>query len=141
MSSGYAFALDVGERRVGVAKASVIARIASPEFTIDRQKTTNLISWAKEFFADQNPKVIVVGLPRDMKGNETNQTKLVLEFARQLSDTVLAPVVLQDEAVTSIRAEENLKRLGKHYTKADIDSEAAAIILQDYLNNIGENTA
>lgn len=80
---------------------------------------------------------VVVGLPRSLGGNETPQTLAV----RRFTDDVLGGLlpkdpVFQDEAGTSGVAEEHLKASGKPYEKGDIDAEAAAIILQDYLDSL-----
>lgn len=132
-SNGFVGALDVGERRVGVALASQIAKLPAPFDTIDRLIVNDVSSWVKEFVEKNSVNVLVVGLPRDMNGEETDQTRAVLSLVSEIEAVVNIPVVMQDEAVTSIDAEARLKSRGKPYTKADIDSEAACIILQDYL--------
>jgi putative Holliday junction resolvase len=135
-------ALDVGERRIGVARASLEARLAAPLATLDRQQEADVYSFILNLCAEQDASVIVVGLPRGLQGQETEQTKSVRIFASKLQK--LAPqltIVMQDEAGTSLQAEELLDQRGKHYTKADIDAEAACLILRDYMHNSKEFTA
>ncbi len=139
--SGYIAALDVGERRIGVAIASTIARLPSPYTTIDRLKTKDVYGWIKDFVKKEEIITIVIGLPRDMTGRETAQTVNVRKFSEKLSEVLETPQVYQDEAVTSVMAEERLKSRNKSYDKADIDAEAAAIILQDYLTESQQNIA
>ncbi len=134
-------ALDVGERRIGVALASLIARLPSAYTTIDQQSDRGAIDQICDIVAKESITELVVGLPRDMQGNDTAQTAHVRAFVRQLEPTLNIPITMQDEAVTSIQAEERLKSLGKPYSKADIDAEAAVIILQDYLQARERNTA
>ena len=74
----------------------------------------------------------LIGYPRNQKGEPTKQTKSVEAFAESL-EYLRVPVTFQDESLTSVLAEEYLKRHKKNYTKADIDSHAATIILGDYL--------
>lgn len=141
MSSGYVLALDVGNRRIGVALASVIARLPAPLTVIDRNKTADVVAEIVDLVKKNEVKTVVVGLPRDMTGNETDQTIAVREFAAQISKELNIPVIMQDEAVTSVLAEERLKNRGKPYDKGDIDAEAAVMILDDYLKTTERRTA
>lgn len=132
--SNYA-ALDVGNRRIGVAIASYVAKIPSPFTTIDRTVEEDVYACIQRFVRDNNIGVLVIGLPRDIKSNRTSQTNLTHKFIRELKASgVGIPVLTQDEAVSSIVAEDRLKQRKKNYTKADIDAEAACVILQDYLD-------
>ena len=82
-------------------------------------------------------EAVVVGLPRGLDGHDTAQTLAVRRFT---DDTIWRKLhieaVFQDEAGTSSVAEDRLKEAGKPYAKADIDAEAATIILQDYLDTL-----
>lgn len=136
-----ALALDVGERRIGVAVASMIARLPAPCTTLDRTQVKDVFAAIEQLIAREGAGLIVVGLPHDMQGRETEQTRYTRQFARELQDRIGQPVILQDETATSINAEERLKSRGKPYGKADIDSEAAVIILQDFLAQEGRRVA
>jgi putative Holliday junction resolvase len=130
MKSNTLISLDVGEKRIGVAVADAAVRIAVPFQTIevDGQELEAIAKIVVQEEAD----TIVVGYPRNQMGESTTQTDYVEQFAKQLED--LAPtIVFQDESLTSVMAEDQLKAHKKPYTKADIDAQAAAIILQDYL--------
>lgn len=133
MTDGYIASFDVGDRRIGVAIASTIARIATPYTTVDRQKVLDIDTWVNDFIASNDVVQIVIGLPRDMNGQDTNQTAITEAFITNLNEAVDIPVATIDEAVSSITAESRLKQLGKPYSKPDIDAEAACIILEDYL--------
>jgi putative Holliday junction resolvase len=124
-------ALDVGEKRVGVAIADSVARFASPLTTLSNDD--QLLDQLKALITEYSVREIVVGLPRGLEGQETAQTKISRAFNEQLHADVKLPTILQDEAVTSIAAEEKLKASGKPYHKEDIDMYAAAQILEDYL--------
>lgn len=129
MSSQSLVCLDVGEKRIGVAVADLGIRIAVPLLTVavdgDELRTI------AEIVERESAKTIVVGYPRNQQGESTAQTAYVERFSEQLTD--IADVVFQDESLTSVIAEDRLKQSGKPYQKADIDAQAAAIILQDYL--------
>lgn len=128
-------ALDVGGRRIGVAIASLEAKIANPLLTIDRRDTPDVFACIKVLADKHNVTNIVVGLPRGMDGQETGQTVIARNFAKELEQLLGIQVFMQDEAATSIVAEDELKASGKMYQKADIDKLAATIILNDWLAN------
>ncbi len=122
-------ALDVGEKRIGVASADAAIKIAVPvtTLTVDGTEVQVIADMATQIHSD----VIVVGYPRNQSGEPTAQTAYVEAFAAKLKD--IAPIEFQDESLTSVMAEDQLRSLGKPYAKADIDARAAAIILQDYM--------
>jgi putative Holliday junction resolvase len=126
-------ALDVGEKRIGVAVGDSGVRIAIPFETLEVDGTE--VEQIAQLVVNENTDTIVVGYPRNQSGEPTAQTAYVEEFAKQLRD--IAPnLVFQDESLTSVLAEQRLKAQGKPYTKGDIDAQAATIILQDYLERL-----
>lgn len=123
-------ALDVGEKRIGVASGDSTIRIAVPIDTVEVDGTE--VEKIARHVINENPEVVVVGYPRNQSGEATAQSAFVEVFAEKLKD--IAPrIVFQDESLTSVLAEERLKSYKKPYTKGDIDAQAAALILQDYL--------
>jgi len=123
-------ALDVGEKRIGVAVGDSGVRIAVPFDTIETDGDE--IERIAKIVIDEKADVVVVGYPRNQSGEPTAQTAYVERFAEQLTD--IAPkLVFQDESLTSVLAEQRLQSHKKPYTKGDIDALAAAIILQDYM--------
>ena len=99
-------ALDVGERRIGVALASMEARMASPLLTLDRREHADIMVRIKQLLAQHEIDTVVVGLPRGMEGQETDQTRSARQFAADLAEVCGLPVHLQDEAATSLAAED-----------------------------------
>jgi putative Holliday junction resolvase len=122
--------LDVGEKRIGVAVADTSIRIAVPFETIEVDGH-ELESIAKIVITER-ADTIVVGYPRNQSGEPTAQTAYVEEFAKGLSD-IAEHIIFQDESLTSVLAEQQLVAHKRPYNKGDIDAQAAAIILQDYL--------
>lgn len=122
--------LDVGEKRIGVAVGDSVIRIAVPFETIDVDG--NEIETIAEIFIKEKADVLVIGYPRNQAGEPTAQSKFVEEFSAKLSD-IASNIVFQDESLSSVLAEQQLVEYGRPYSKADIDAQAAAIILQDYL--------
>jgi putative Holliday junction resolvase len=130
-SSGYILALDVGEKRIGIAIASPIARLAKPLQVI--QNTEKVWLELSELIQQESIDVVVVGLPRSLEGNDTAQTTYARDFAKRLAQNPDIQVVLQDEALTSHQAEAELRSSRRTYEKGDIDALAATYILEDYL--------
>ena len=132
-------ALDVGEKRIGVARADSGTRIAVPVGYIE----VNGSEWQEiaKMARLNNTNFFVIGLPRSNEGNETKQSLYVRQFVKKLTEKVPeARVRLQDESLTSVLAEKRLKSRKKPYAKGDIDAEAACIILQDFLESYKEET-
>lgn len=130
MSSQTLIGLDVGEKRIGVAVADVSVRIAVPFATIEVDGSE--IESIAEIYLKEGADTIVVGYPRNQKGETTAQTAYVENFVKKLADFD-AKIVFQDESLTSVLAEQQLSVHKRPYSKAEIDSQAAAIILQDYV--------
>ncbi len=124
--------LDVGTKRIGVAKADSSVRIAIPysAIEVDGTEFKKIASLARAWDISS----FVLGLPRNSKGEETAQSRYVRKFAKELKEAIpSAKICFQDESLTSVEAEKRLKGRKKGYKKGDIDSEAATIILQDFL--------
>jgi putative Holliday junction resolvase len=126
--------IDVGERRIGLAKGDAIGRIAQPLrfLLVDGHEGDFL----RRIITEEGIQELVVGLPRNMAGEPTQQTGYVQTTAKTLLEPLGLPVHWQDESLTSIMAEERLIAHNKPYTKGDVDAEAASIILQDFLDTL-----
>ncbi|HEX7484160.1 MAG TPA: Holliday junction resolvase RuvX [Candidatus Saccharimonadales bacterium] len=123
-------ALDVGEKRIGVAVGDSGVRIAVPFSTVDVDGTE--IAQIARIVIEEKAETIIVGYPRNQSGEATAQTAYVEKFSEQLTD--IAPsIIFQDESLTSVLAEQRLQSYKKPYSKGDIDALAAAMILQDYM--------
>ncbi len=126
--------LDVGEKRIGVARADSNTRIAIPAgyLLVDGSEWQKIAKIASL----NNTRFFVVGLPRSNEGTETAQSQYVRNWAKELRRRIPgARVRLQDESLTSVVAEERLRERGKPFEKGEIDAEAATVILQDFLES------
>jgi putative Holliday junction resolvase len=132
-SNNNTMALDVGAQRIGVAVANAIARLPHPLITLTHDE--NIWSGIEALVGREEIGTIVVGLPRNLNGDDTKQTMSARNFASELSERCGLPIHLQDEALTSRKAESELNKRGRPYTKGDIDALAATYILEDYLAN------
>jgi putative Holliday junction resolvase len=124
-------ALDVGSVRIGVAVARMPAALPTPYGIIrnDEYVMTSLIDLINREHLAQ----LVVGLPRGMSGQETEQTIAVRQFAELIRQNTTIPIVFQDETLTSKKAEAELASRNSRYNKEMVDALAATYILEDYL--------
>lgn len=132
-TSSEILALDVGGQRIGVASANAVARIAHPLTTVINDQA--IFEKLADLLAKQEAAVLVVGLPRNLNGDSTEQTRTVEAFVLQLKQHIDLPIYWQDEAVTSRKAEAELRARGKPYAKGDIDALAATYILEDFMRD------
>ena len=124
-------ALDVGTVRVGVARANSIARIAEPLHVLRRDE--KFWDELNNVLKTEEAELVVLGLPRNLSGDDTVQTTHTRQFADEFAVRQQIPYVFQDEALTSHKAETELLKRKKAYSKAEIDALAACYILDDYL--------
>lgn len=132
-------AVDYGERRVGLALSDPLAMIAGPLPTLLRRKGKRAPVAQIARLVDENDVAeLVIGLPLDLAGEETDWTREVREFGDLLAERTGLPVAYQDERMTSVRAERAVRSLGlskgRREEKERIDAAAAMLILQAYLD-------
>ncbi len=121
------FALDIGEKRIGIARANSIARLVEPVATVANDTAFGTVF--KKLVKEYDVSVIIVGLPRSMQGNETDQSRYTRQFVEQ--NLAKYSIVWQDETLTSVAAEQRGTWLNH-----GIDAAAACIILEDYITEI-----
>lgn len=122
--------IDYGTKRIGLALSDETKTLAR-EWKIVSPKDF----WAQlpRYINDQQVEKIVIGLPLSMSGEYSKKTNEVEEFAKQLTNRISLPVELVDERLSSVMAE------GIAGNKEQIDSLAAQIFLQNYLNHNQSN--
>ncbi len=130
MDENNILALDVGKKRIGVSLANLVTRIPQPLITlaVDGDEMVGI----KKLIDENNAETVVVGLPRGLEGQETAQTEYARKFGSKLQELGVS-VHYQDEALTSVKAKEELEGRKKPYQKHEVDSLAATYILEDYL--------
>ena len=131
MADGNILALDVGAARIGLAVASTIARLANPYKTIPNND--QVFDTLRQISKQEQVRALVVGLPRGLQGQETEQTAAARSFGEKAGQALELPVTWQDETLTSVKAEAELDKRKERYSKQDIDALAATYILEDYL--------
>jgi putative Holliday junction resolvase len=134
--------VDLGRKRVGLAISDASGILARPLRTLVRNTSdagaateiaAAIASLARE---DDGVEAVVIGLPTRLDGSDTEQTSHVRRMADRLRALIAAPIVLQDERLSSREAESRLAVNERDWRKrkARLDAAAAAVILQDYLD-------
>lgn len=131
-----ALGLDVGSKRIGVAGCDGTGLIATGITTIERSSFERDVEKLRELVAQREVQVLVVGLPYSLDGTIGFQARTVQKLAGRLARALQLPLEYVDERHTSLEAEELLKaeRRSPSLNKALIDRKAAAIILQQWLD-------
>ncbi len=138
---GRVLAIDLGSKRVGVAVSDELRISVRPLPVLARTPWKRLCADLVNVCEQFDVKIIVLGLPLRLDGSAGDAAVEVERVARNLSLSLKLPVEVQDERYTSKDAEANLRRSGLYAGKIReyVDSEAAAIILNDYLSRLGTN--
>ena len=141
-SDGRILAIDPGTKRVGLAITDEKRIVATPLAAIDRTSWKKLLSEIKAVIASYDAAAVVVGLPLNTDGSESFMSDEARKMAEKFSLSLEIPVYLQDERVTSYEARARLWQRGiePSKTKQFVDSEAAAIILADFLDRLSNNS-
>ncbi len=125
--------IDYGGARIGIARVNAFAKIPQPLGAIKNGPST--LTELAATITQHDVSVLVVGLPRSLNGEDTDQTREVYEFAKLLEPLKL-PVYFQDEALTSSQAKTELNKAKKQFSKSDVDSLSAVYILEDFVKTI-----
>jgi len=131
--------VDVGKARIGLALADDVLRTARPLRTVARRADAaplaDIGETAREFEVTQ----LVVGLPLNMDGTEGPAARHARGFAAKLAAALGLPAALQDERLSTFEAERRLRERGVSGkdVRAQVDAEAAAVILQEWLDGSG----
>ena len=132
---GRALGIDFGTKRVGLALSDRSNIIASPYRTLNYVSEKDLITQLETIVTKNDIEILVLGLPINMKGEDTAQTIKVRDFKEILS-ALRIPIVYEDERLSSVSAINSLmlQNIKTGHNKPEIDKTAAAIILQQYLD-------
>ncbi len=128
-------ALDIGEKRIGVAVSDELGLLASPRGVIRRASNEQALREIARQVAESGAELVVAGLPVSLDGQLHSQARRVRAFAERLRQRLSVPLVYADEALSTVRAEERLRAAGirPERIRERIDAAAAAVILEDYL--------
>ncbi|MCS6829488.1 MAG: Holliday junction resolvase RuvX [Armatimonadota bacterium] len=132
---GRVLALDIGERRIGVAVSDEIGVLAQPLMVIQRQGVAQDIAHILQLVRERGVETVVVGLPVTLRGGQAQAAEKVEEFVSCLREALGTPIVLVDERLSTAEADRRMReadvRRGKR--RRSVDAVAAALILERYL--------
>lgn len=126
--NGTILGLDIGDKRIGLARANAVAKLPAPIETIlnDENTVTNL----EEIIHREDVNTLVVGIPRNMDGDETPQSAKIRKLADTIAQQISIEMVFVDESFSSVRADEYIAGFKKQGFSQD--SIAACFILQEF---------
>lgn len=128
--------LDYGKARIGVAFSDLSCTIASADHIYKTQSEEKDLLYFANLIKDKSVDLVVLGLPLNADGTESEMSIVVKEFAQKLEKFANVKIAFQDERYTSFEAEEYLKEAGIKWEKRKelLDKVSAQIILQNYLD-------
>ena len=129
-------ALDLGEKRIGVALSDDTRTIARSHTVISRKSRKEDFQRYASIIAEQDVTLLVMGLPIPLSGVEGQRAAWVRDYSEELRQQIDVPLVFWDESLSTKQAEASLRARGKSGKKIKerVDAVAAAFILQDYLD-------
>ncbi len=133
--SGRLLALDLGTKRIGIAVSDELQFTVRPVCVIERKSWKKVLKQIIALIEEFDAVGLVLGLPFNFDGSESKMSVEARRLARNFSLSLIIPVILQDERVSSYAAKGYLWKSGASQKEARkrVDSEAAAIILSDFI--------
>lgn len=140
--TGVVLGFDFGTRRIGIAVGQTVTRTASAVATLTSRDGGPDWTGIGRLIEQWRPTALVVGVPLRMDGTEHELTRLARRFGNRLQGRYHLPVFCVDERLTSVEAERLLDEAGalRREDKATVDSVAAQLLLQSWLNQIPDQT-
>ncbi|MBI2874361.1 MAG: Holliday junction resolvase RuvX [Firmicutes bacterium] len=134
--TGSLLALDLGEKRIGVAVCDPEGLVAVPLGTLTREPLKATLCRIGELVREKEAAAVVIGLPRRTDGSEGPEAVAARDFARMLASHLSIPILFQDERFTTAQAERSLRmaELTGPERRRRVDAVAATLILQGYLD-------
>lgn len=129
-------ALDIGERRVGVAYADTASRVAVPLTVLPANEVESLGRSFRRLLEDHEPELLLAGRPLTMSGEEGPQAQRVMAIARKVADACGLDLAFTDERLSSAQAKRILHEQGltERQMRGKIDCVAASLFLQSWLD-------
>ncbi len=128
-------ALDLGENRVGVAVSDALSISITRLGALTRTNWKQMLLDVDDLMRRFDAQTLVIGLPLRLDGSTGDAALEARRLAQNFARSLAVPVYLQDERLSSVAAEENLRAEGRRAEEIPglVDSEAAAVILRDFL--------
>ena len=129
-------ALDIGEKRIGIAVSDPDERVASPVAVLPAAEVRACARSFQRILNDWEPELFLCGLPMTLSGEEGPQARRVRAFADEVSASTGLPLEFADERLSSSQAKRSLreKGLSEKAMRGKVDMIAASIFLQSWLD-------
>ena len=130
-------ALDIGEKRVGIAVSDPGARVASPVVVLPAGEVRACAKSFQRVLEDWEPELLLCGLPMTLAGEEGPQAERVRAFAADIAKVVDVPLEFTDERLSSAEAKRSLREKGmsEKAMRGKLDMIAASLFLQTWLDS------
>ena len=132
---GRVLALDVGEKRIGVALCDETQTLARPLLTVNRASKTEDFARLAALCHEHAIEKVIVGLPKTLRGEDGPQARRVRRYAAELQAALNLPIEFWDERFSTMGARDLMVAAGRKLSsKGELDAIAASVILQEYLD-------
>jgi putative Holliday junction resolvase len=141
--NGRLLSIDPGTKRIGVAVSDERRLICRPLQIIERTSWKKLLSAIQAILQEFDAKALIIGLPLESDGSESEMSAATRAMAEKFAKSLEIPVFLQDERVSSYEARKRLwsSKRSPQNLSGSVDSEAAAVILSDFIDRTSEPLA
>lgn len=136
MNEKRVLALDIGDRRIGVAVSDALGLTAQGVGVIENKGVAYVVEQIRQLCARYDCGLIVVGDPINMDGSKGARSALVCDFVCQMQQALQIPCILHDERLSTKEAQRALEMMGVNWRKQkkSVDMMAAQIILRSYMD-------
>jgi putative Holliday junction resolvase len=136
---GRLFAVDLGAKRVGIAVSDELRITVTALACLERRSWKDLLKRVAAIIETYDARALIIGLPLNLDGTRGDAAHEAARIAENFRKSLSVPVFLQDERLTSVAAESGMRAqgLGHEEISRRIDSESAAIILRDFIDQTG----
>ena len=131
-------AVDYGEKRTGLAVSDDLGITAQGLKTIEVNNESEIPARVIQIVKETGAGKIVVGLPLNMNGTESEKSLKVRDFGAMLEHETSLPVIFWDERMTSMQAHRIMHEMGKkiYNNKPEVDRISATLILQEFMKTL-----
>jgi putative Holliday junction resolvase len=127
-------ALDMGERRTGVALSDRLGWLATPLTVLKCASREEELAAIEALVQKHQVERVLVGYPRSLNGSLGPQARRVDRYVEKLRARLRVPVTLWEEQFSTVQAEQLIRETGRRVNRETIDAAAAAVVLQSYLD-------